>query len=248
MKRVLAVFVLAVALAGCPGEPPTQEELQAAYAAAVADAEIVEPGEISRRLSPIAAHNKNLVWEGEPGASRVLVVTWTSWTGYDGLVGKSVRMGDLAKASTETTRDIWVTAVPEIHRYFARNVGASQDPVLRAEQLLGLPPNNGKTRFVEFFVEPADLFRPSPDPEVTDFEAELEFPVSYYSAVSGEYAEWFNALKATSYGANGYPWTRLGYTYDWGSCFEHVGLSEYVIRPQATVEVHAVVLTESYLK
>jgi len=247
MKKMLIVSLLAFVCAGCPGTPPTEEELQAAYAAALKDAEVALPHEISP-LSAVNAYNPQLIWEGEPGSSRVLVVTWTSWEGYDNLVGKSVRLGDIAKANTQTTRDIWVTLAPDVKNFFALYCGpACPDKTLRAEQLLGLPPHNGKTRFVEFYVYPADLFRPSPDPEISDREAELDFPVSFYSSVSPDYAQWFNDLKASSYGANGYPWTRLGYTYDWGNPFQHGGLSEYVIRPQATVEVHAVHLTDAYL-
>ena len=49
------------------------------------------------------------------------------------------------------------------------------------------------------------------------------------------YTGWFNNRKnyiysnARSYPASSpYPWTRLGYTYDWGSR-NHVGLSEFVV-------------------
>ena len=45
---------------------------------------------------------------------------------------------------------------------------------MRLEKLLGLPPNSGKTKFVEIWVRPQDLFRPSPDPEITDCVAELD--------------------------------------------------------------------------
>jgi len=214
-------------------------DLQQAYLNAVKDAEIAEPNEISRDLVAIVESNTHLVWTGEPGNRRVLVVTWTSWNGYDDEVGQSV----------VTTRETWVTAVPELKDFCQKNKRARKNLPLRLEQLLGLPPNNGKTRFVEIWVDPSDLFRPSPDPEITDHEAELDFPQSRkFLTLSEEYIKWFNDWKRQAYGTNPYPWTRLGYTYDWGNPKSEVGLSEFVIQKGAAVEIHSVSKTEEYCK
>ena len=45
-----------------------------------------------------------------------------------------------------------------------------------------------------------------------------------------------------------YPWTRLGYTYDWGDSTTHVGLSEFILEQNATVMVKSVTSTVDYLK
>jgi len=98
-------------------------------------------------------------------------------------------------------------------------------------------------------VDPQDLFRPSPDPEITDREAESGFPHStLFVTVSEDYVRWFTDLTAASYGDNGYPWTRLGYTYDWGNPKSEAGLSEFVIRPGATIEIKAVYRDLDYFK
>ncbi len=236
--RSWSVCLLALCgLAGCgaAGGPDWQQLDEAAlarlYSAAVADAAVAEPGEITRSLTALTTANKALRWRGESGQRQVLMVTWTSWTGYDSQVGRDLAL----------SREAWVTAVPEIQEFCRRQALSSGIFVLRLEQLLGLPAHNGKTRFVEFWANPADVFRPSPDPEITDAEAELDFPQSAnFVTVSPDHVAWFNALKATSYGANGYPWTRLGYTYDWGNPYSKVGLSEFVIRKGATVGVNAV--------
>lgn len=235
---------------GCPLPGPciTAEQLQQVYQAAIKDAEVAEPGEISTRLTAITPHNTHLIWEGAAGMSRVLVVTWTSWTGYDNLVGKSIRVDDLAK-SVETSRDTWVTVAPELQDFCGRQCLDSTNMTLRVEQLLGLPPHGEKTRFVAFWVNVDDLFRPSPDPEVSDHEAELDIPASpRFVTVSAEHADWFDALKETSYGPDGYPWTRLGYTYDWGHPFCRFGLSEFVIWSGATVDVESVTLNDDFWK
>jgi hypothetical protein len=43
-----------------------------------------------------------------------------------------------------------------------------------------------------------------------------------------------------------YPWTTLGYTYDWGVKTSNVGASEYVIKPGATVFIKSVRKTRDF--
>ena len=133
-----------------------------------------------------------------------------------------------------------MTAVPELRRR-CHAFPDGTDLTLRLEELLGLPPHDGKTRLVQLWADPHTMFRPTPDPEVNDSEADLDFPESSRSSVSEEHRLWFNNLRATSYGPKGYPWTRLGYTYDWGSPASHVGLSGFVIDKGAPVTVESVI-------
>lgn len=221
-----------------PSEAASPEALQQAYLQAVQDAATVEPQEISKNLIPIVETNTDLVWEGQPGSRRVLVLTWTSWNGYDDKMGQSI----------VTTRETWVTAAPGLKNFCTHYAADSAKLTLRLEQLLGLPPNNGKTKFVEMWVTPQDLFRPAPDPEISDQEAGLTFPQSKFLTVSEAYVSWFNDLSSQSYGENGYPWTRLGYTYDWGNPNSEVGLSEFVINTGATIEIEGVTNTQEYCK
>ncbi len=214
-----------------------QQLLQQQYLNAVKDAEIAEPHEISKELIAIVESNNSLVWHGDPGNRRVLVMTWTSWDGYDEQIGQEVEVGV----------DVWVTTVPELQNFCSGTEFSPEQLTLRLEQVLGLPPEDGKTRFVELWVSPNDLFRPSPDPEVTDHEAELNFPgSSRFLSISNDYIAWFNELKRKSYGENGYPWTRLGYTYDWNTQTGNIGMSEFVIQKGATVLVNAVAHLEEY--
>lgn len=212
---------------GTNNSSPSAEELEAAYQAAIVDAETAEASEIFTDLTAITATNPDLLWDGVAGESRVFVVTWTAWDGYT--VG-DYNMGDY---------NAWVTVVPEAQDFCQSYTG---DDVLRMEELLGLPPGDGKLYFVEIWVSPDNLFRPSPDPEITDTTAGLDFP----EGVSAEYEDWFNEQVADSYGADGYPWTRLGYTCDWidGDCA--VGLSEFVINQNADVMIDGIYTNEEY--
>lgn len=59
------------------------------------------------------------------------------------------------------------------------------------------------------------------------------------------YKEWFEQNILFSYFWAQYPWTRLGYTYDWGNPEQEYGLTEFLIQnPQSAVIVRSFTLTE----
>ncbi len=242
MYKTIKIYVCLLSmlslLAGCALTPATSTaDLAVMYEKAVMDAKVAEPHEISKDLVAIVPSNTQLIWKQKPDRDAVLVVTWTSWDGYADYVGQEISL----------SRHVWVTVAPDV-KQFCRSIKRKRtDITLRLEQLLGVPPANGKTMFVEMWVKPADLFRPSPDPGITDHEAELDFPVSSpFITVDEEYIRWFKELQEKSYRENGYPWTRLGYTYDWGNPDHEIGLSEFVIRKGAKIEVHSVSNTLEY--
>ena len=237
-KRLTLFLLVSYLFSACAAQNPTlyQADLKKAYHIAVLDAERAEPSEISKNLVAVVPSNLQLVWKNKNDTqnARILVVTWTDYNGYDDKIGQSLNL----------SREIWVTTSPEI-KNFCKTL--QENRVLRLEQLLGLPPKAGKTKFVEMWVKPGDLFRPSADPEISDSEAETEFrTANKFVKVSDDYVKWYTELKMKSYGDNGYPWTRLGYTYDWGDKRRHIGLSEFVIMPGATVEINAISSTMEY--
>lgn len=234
-SRLLAVVAL-LWLAGCGSSPSAPLSLDQLYQRAVVDARVAEPSEVSHALEPLVPANSHLRWRTVDGQPQVELVTWTSYTGYDALVGQG----------TTLAREVWVTCVPALHDAVAASGAADRE--LRAAQLLGLPPKPGKTRFVEFWVTPASVFRPAADPDVTTDTAPADsVPGLPLPGVGTSYLNWYNALKASSYGASGYPWTRLGYTYDWGRPAHEEGLSEFVIRAGAQAEIAGVTANREYL-
>lgn len=227
--------------AAASAETAAPADIQQVYAAALQDAKVAEPAEIVDTLTAITPDNADLSWQADSG--RVLMVTWTSWNGYDGLVGQETQLG----------REVWVTATPQLQTFCQSYAATPETPlVLRLEQLLGLPANNGKTRFVELWVNPGDMLRPTPDGEVDDTVAELEMPGPEHFPSQQDYEfhrDWFNlqmSLQAYDDPSKGYPWTRLGYTYDWGNAESEIGLSEFVIAAGSTVAVEQVYATEEY--
>ena len=219
----------------------TAASLQERYAAALQDANIAEADEVFDGLTVISADNADLQWQAD--SNRVLMVTWTSWDGYDTQMGKEIQLA----------REVWVTAVPQLQSFCQSYQATAEVPLaLRMEELLGLPPNNGKSRMVEMWVNPDDLFRPSPDGEINDTVAELEMPTADHFPSQQAYEfhrDWFNLqLTLDNYDdpSKGYPWTRLGYTFDWGNPKSEIGLSEFVISASSTVTIEKVYSNDEY--
>ncbi len=203
------------------------------YQNAIEDAMVANASEISNTLTSILESNQNLNWTGEAGNESVLVVTFTKYA-------SSYPVGETVNT---TWGDTWVTVAPELKTFFKNHSDANMNVTLRAIQLLGLPPNNSNLYFVEMWVNPQSLFRPTPDNEINDTTAQLTFPDS----ATSDYKTWFNNNIIYSYYPERYPWTRLGYTYDWGSTKSHVGLSEFVIKQNSMVTVESVTPTIEYL-
>lgn len=130
--------------------------------------------------------------------------------------------------------DVWTFTGGEMADWFAVNKKELRDPGKRFRQLLGLPADNMATHFTGLWVKPEDIIRPA---YVTDI-TEKSMSDSFISNTDAEYKEWFDDNIIDSYFEGSYPWTRLGYTYDWS--FESgsdYGLSEFLIRDGAQVEV-----------
>ena len=164
----------------------------------------------------------------------VLVLTWKA--------NDSIYKLYLDSAYFDTgSRDTWVTVVPYLHDKMNALKFSNQN--LRLEQLLGLPPNSGYKHFVEIWVKPEDLFRPCADSEIDDYACDLSFP----SDADSTHINWFN--ETIGYNKD-YPWTRLGYTYDWKKTKNGVknGLSEFIIRKNSNVVINAIYETKNYLE
>ena len=223
-----------------------------AYCDAVVNSKIVTDEKIWRNLTPIVGYNEKLEWENGKVNSRVLVTTWKN--------PKRYKKGEITTAH----REIWVTVVPELKTFcqkYHKNKSTQIKLPHRINQVLGLPPetqeNYKKRRLVEIWVEPKDLFRSTPNPEITDNEAELDFPQPYsLVSISYEYKHWFLNQLMT----NDNPWTRLGYTYDWGNEGDwhwrkidperpaNAGLSEFIIREDAPIKIKSIHEAEDYCK
>jgi hypothetical protein len=250
------MFALLILVAGCrksgdtPYTPvgPDMAALKKQYKLAVIDTRSVEPWEICRTLvvavyyADSLAGDGNLLWsEDEQGRMRLLVVSWMkqSTTQY-------WPVGETFKTSNNTAYMSWITTRPQMLDFLKKNHFADSASLhLRIAQVLGMPPDTRNDYFVEFWVYPENLFRPTPDPEITDHEAELYFP----AWVSQKHRDWFANEIKNKYDTSTsscFPWTRLGYTYDWSDPLHPVGLSEFVVDTSSTVTVKAIYSSWNY--
>lgn len=254
VKKLVSLLCLALFFLVCAEGAFAEEPLPQAFLDALADAAVAERSEIVRDLVDITPYNQDLISRDIGGKTHILVASLVGGPYYD-------------PYSEDALYDrqhpaLWVTVVPELKDFFADQTDFPDDVSLRVIQLLGLRPEDapgGKSysRIVEFWVQPEDLLRPCPDPEITDMEAELDFPtlVKEYSPdfylkndwnnggtpLSLDWMEWFNGnMNYDPDDPWAYPWTRMGYTYDWGDEEDHVGLSEFLLQTDAVIYVHSV--------
>ncbi|HJV65665.1 MAG TPA: hypothetical protein VJ550_08030 [Geomonas sp.] len=276
-----------------------QRSLQAQYSTALNDARNVTPAKIYLGLTPIVTENRNLIWENGVVGSRLLVATIAGsyaaayiCTDPGGCAGNTCKEGGECSYGYDT----WVTVAPELRAFFLD----STPSLLRVVQVMGLPPSYaavGGPREAKYIMElwarPADLFRPCPDSEISDTSCETGYPTDQFRAIDTSnkvrateglpapvfktYTAWFNNRARNIYtptaGSDAYPWTRLGYTYDWGcnkdhaedgsqevitlfasarNCRDHIGLSEFLLHgaredgSKIPVGIHSVKTIEEY--
>jgi hypothetical protein len=178
------------------------------------------------------------------------------------------------EATSVLTRSLWVSVVPELRNFFWTQFSACCPPSKeRTVQLIGLNPRRAYDVILEMWVDQEDLYRPTPDPGTTGHTAELavQLDETIHDNVSGKdynkwafsnpylffstdqtYQMWFAKNAATTYYNpsapwNTAPWTRLGYTYDWGNeacggvdsvSDNHVGTSEFMIKTHPNLDGH----------
>lgn len=119
---------------------------------------------------------------------------------------------------------VWTFTDKEIIKWFKEC--ADKDKVadwpLRFNQLVGMPYNKSYKCVTALWVSPADLRRPA--------------------------YEWFNGNIIWSYFDSAYPWTRLGYTYDWADNGVEYGLTEFIILKNSVVDVEWTKTQEEFLE
>lgn len=251
-----AAACLAAALAAGPASAqdaatmPDPEALESQFRAAILDAQYAAPDEIVTELFAITPYNPDLVWRAYGDRQQVLVVSWMSQSKLeDTFPGTAVAdMTPGLEGAAPQNRDIWVTAVPQVQEA-CRGWDLTGDALeVRLKQYLGLNASWTYYGLVEMWVGLEHLYRPCPDPEIGDSSCTLSGiqEGAYGAPVNAAFADWFARMEAGSYGPNGAPWTRLGYTYDWGDPDTDVGASEYLIAPGAPVTLSSISSTDVY--
>jgi hypothetical protein len=245
LARVLGAPILLLATACAPvgtpvGPAPRPDasapSLEVLYAQAVASSAVYAPEHVLRLFPAVPDAQGN-----------VRVATLTTW--------------NYAPGEQELGRAIWVTMVPEVRDSCLSWNEEGPALTMHLRQLLGLRPADTVAHFVEMTVPVAALFRPTVDAAVTTEwpcpegpsggACGLRFPAGADSA----HMAWMANQMLSSWqvpdgypadttsgggrGALGYPWTRLGYTYNWHPGSPRYGASEYLVRAGTRIRVDA---------
>jgi hypothetical protein len=172
------------------------------------------------------------------------------------------------RESKSLDRDIWVTVAPFL-KEFCQDYVKSNNPspiqlALRLKQRLGLPPNADYDTIVELRIDSprkALLFRPcGGDPIISDNKCSASMPESsnvwklpdsYSLSSADRQTEWVLRNYYANYSASSpYPWTALGYTFDWykdsQGNYIRKGESEFVLPAGAQFQFQSATDTGSY--
>lgn len=237
-KSTVILFA-AAGLLGC-ASIRTDDHPQKFYDAAIADAAIASPEKIMPLL-PI------------PEGSSVKVISWVAENRLP------CRSGESQCAFTTGGDRIWVTLAGEVQG-LCRSWNLSGDALRRRlEQLLGLPmdppPQYRKARFVIMDVPQGRLERACLGVNDSD-AAHPQCTLDVQASAPVELRNYVLQQMAGSYilrnpKGPGYPFTRLGYTYDWSPIAQapnHYGASEFLLMPGTAAKVAAQIATDDYCK
>lgn len=207
------------------------------YLRAISDMSIPEPWKVVRKLVEF------------PPDRPITVATW-------------IRADQVKNFTNKAPSDTWVTVEPWVQRFcqaFSKTHNEDPDQLtLRLEQRFGLPPANNKTTFLRIrLARPIEdvIFRPCMNPSASSTNCPLGPPAQ----ADPQHANWIYRQYYFSFGQarpSSYPWTSLGYTFDWAprihaagdTEFQKYGESEFVIRQGAPIEVLGAQTTAEYCK
>ena len=210
--------------------------LQADLAAAIEDAKVLDSSEIVNDLMPIRKDYPGEEWANFDGTDMVLVVTLVDSSRLQRFFGRD----DVYRIDREM--GTWVSLPSDWANRSAAFEGLdSVGAHMRLLQMYGLDPTCDYDIMVSFYADPATMFRPAHDPDITTTTVGLEFPKNVdenFKVGETNFREWYRYSVEAAYEDDcPLPWTQLGYTYDWHNGADHRGVSEYIVGHQSLIKV-----------
>ena len=163
--------------------------------------------------------------------TQVVLVTWHN-------DGERFKDGEITHLKDDEV--FWAFTDKEFLKWFRENHDKVDNWDIRLKQLLGKAPDTDNRYFTVFWVRVTDVFRPAFFPEINTDMMNTAFTNTLEEDTSENamwFKNWFDKTNATAYRKDGFPWTRLGYTYDWGNPDSKYGLSEFIVKEGAEIEV-----------
>lgn len=209
----------------------TENTLEILWKNAIQDAAISSDNEIMP-LVTLTKNDKNVQWNKQKNA--VLLGTYHKYSFTD----------NVNKSFPAWKKPIWAVSVPELKNWYEKNKSSVDNWQLRLAQVLGLPAvqedTMGYEYFTLFWVKPEHVIRPA---YITDVTAQMKNSIQHIQ--DAEYKKWFEQNYVYSNTLGHLPWTRLGYSYDWGNPEQKYGLTEFLIQnPEHTTIVHCLTVPE----
>lgn len=229
LSLVLAAFCIA-STAGVfmlvDAEP--KDTLDDLYSMATMDAVIAEPDEIFP-LVCLTPEDKQTRWQD----GKVLLAT----------INKKPQLY-IEGERLSLPGEVWTVSAVEMEDWVDSNKEGITDWQLRLQQLVGVPLTSGYTHITAMWVYPEDVIRPAYS---TDFTSDA-MTTTLQENVQEDYRNWFEENVMWSYFDSQYPWTRLGYTYDWAENSGEYGLTEFLVREGAKVTIAYTDSISDYIK
>ncbi len=257
-------------------------ELCASYQAAVQDAAgDLTVGKLYNSLTPVVPENKNLIWKDGVVGSKVLVAAYKFGTAENPPFSTCQPGVPFPKDCT-LVGSAWVTIVPELFDFFKKTPFSTLriEQLLGLPPSYG---NNYIVEYwadpSDLFrpaPDPQTVYRegtlqfPWVSSHLLSVNTDNNYKVwdDYCPNVTGgcactsgaqymDYQCWFQNRRAWVYSYDlsspPYPWSGLGYTYDWGSTQSTVGLSEFVLNKAPVynpfiVTIQSVTVAADYFK
>ena len=163
--------------------------------------------------------------------TQVVLVTWHN-------DGERFKDGEITHLKDDEV--FWAFTDKEFLKWFRENHDKVDNRDIRLKQLLGKAPDTDNRYFTVFWVRVTDVFRPAFFPEINTDMMNTAFTNTLEEDTSENamwFKNWFDKTNASAYRKDGFPWTRLGYTYDWGNPDSKYGLSEFIVKEGAEIEV-----------
>ena len=210
--------------------------LQADLAAAIEDAKVLDSSEIVNDLMPIRKDYPGEEWANFDGTDMVLVVTLVDSSRLQRFFGRD----DVYRIDREM--GTWVSLPSDWANRSAAFEGLdSVGAHMRLLQMYGLDPTCDYDIMVSFYADPAGMFRPAHDPDITTTSVGLEFPDyadENYKIGETNFREWYRYSVTAAYEDDSpLPWTQMGYTYDWHHGAPREGVSEYIVGDETLIKV-----------
>ncbi|MDE7121499.1 MAG: hypothetical protein K2O42_04995 [Oscillospiraceae bacterium] len=228
MCGILPFLILILSIfSGCQSKTSETTDFNMLYESAIRDTAFADPDEILPLVS-LTESDPMTTWQD----GKVLLLTWHNYPdSYPEGETVSIAWGP-----------VWTFTEQELLSY-GKELHNADAPEMRFKQIIGFAPDSQHSTVTGFWVDPKNVKRPAYQSNPTIGDMTTDFGEN----TDEEYKNWFDENILWSYYYGAYPWTRLGYTYDWADNGTEYGMTEFIVENHAEVTVAFTETTDEFL-